>query len=96
MDSHRTTWIPDRGVVRSAVRAYRSSFARSLEAAHRHDQLTQRLHAIDSAHALMRLVFALEGRHLPEVNDLSDALPEVEEAQDWPAGYLRWALLNLV
>lgn len=82
--------------MRAACAAYRSSLARSLEAARRHDQLTQRLHAIDSAHALVLLVFGLEGRLPPDADDLSGALADVEEAQDWPAGYLRWALLNLL
>jgi hypothetical protein len=82
--------------MRAACDAYRSSVARSVEAARRHDQLRQRLHAIDAAQALVRLLFLLEGQSVPDVDVLPDALGGVEAAQDWPAGYLRWTLLNLV
>lgn len=93
---NRTPSTPDDSSVRAARDAYRSSVARSLEAARRHDQLRQRLHAIDAAQALVRLLFLLEGQSVPDADGLPDALGGVEEAQDWPAGYLRWALLNLV
>ena len=86
----------DDSAVLAARDAYRSSLARSLEAARRHDQFRQRLHAIDSAHALVCLVFGLEGQPVPDVDGLPNALAGIEAAQDWPAGYLRWALLNLV
>ena len=83
-------------MVLAACDAYRSSLSRSLEAARRHDQLRQRLHAIESVHALVRLVFGLEGQPVPDADGLPDALASAEELQDWPAGYLRWALLNLI
>lgn len=76
--------------------AYRASLGRSLESARRHDQLTQRLHAAESARTLVRLLFALEGQRPPPIDALPDALSGIEAVQDWPAGYLRWALLNLV
>jgi hypothetical protein len=82
--------------VRAASEAYRTSLARSLEAARRHDQLRQRLHAAESARTLVRLLFEVEGRAAPGVDGLPDALADLEAAQDWPAGYLAWALLNLV
>lgn len=82
--------------MRAASEAYRAFVARSLDAARRHDQLRQRLHAVDSAHALVLLLFGLEGQLPPDVDGLADALADVEQAQDWPAGYLRWALLNLL
>lgn len=82
--------------LRSAGEDYRLGLIGSLEAARRHDQLTSRLHAIESARALIRLLFALEGRAAPDVDDLPDALAEVEAVQDWPAGYLKWALLHLL
>lgn len=96
MQPNRTPSTLHDSDVLAAWDAYRSSVARSLEATRRHDQLRQRLHAIDAAQALVRLLFLLEGRSVPEVEGLPDALGEVEAAQDWPAGYLRWALLNLV
>jgi hypothetical protein len=82
--------------VPAAWHEYRSSMERSLEAARGHDQLRHRLHAFDSARALLRLLFDLEGRSAPDVDELPGALAGLEAAQDWPAGYLRWALLNLV
>jgi hypothetical protein len=82
--------------VPAASHEYRSSMERSLEAARRHDQLSHRLHAFDSARALLCLLFALEGRFVPDVDGLPGALSELEGAQDWPAGYLRWTVLNLL
>ncbi len=80
----------------AAWHEYRLSMERSLEAARCHDQLRHRLHAFDAARALLRLLFGLEGRYVPDVDGLPEALEELEGDQDWPAGYLRWTLLNLV
>lgn len=96
MHPPRTVPNRDDDALRAARDAYRSSLARSLAAARRHDQFAQRLHAIDSAYALVRLIFGLEGQLPPDVDDLADALHGVEIAQDWPPGYLRFALLHLI
>lgn len=70
--------------------------AGSLEAARRYDQLAHRLRASESVRALIRLLFLLEGRAPPDVDELPQALAEIEALQDWPAGYLRWALLHVL
>ncbi len=80
----------------AAWHEYRSSMERSLESARCHDQLGHRLHASDAARALLRLLFGLEARSVPDVDELAGALAGLEATQDWPAGYLRWALLNLL
>ena len=82
--------------IRAAGEEYGAAMARSVEAAGRHDQLATRLHAIDSARAFLRLLFAVEGRPVPQAEDIPEELAEVEAAQDWPAGYLRWVLLLLL
>lgn len=82
--------------IRVATDDYRAALARSVEAARRHDQLLVRLHAVEAARALLRLLFRLEGRDVPSIDGVARALPSIEAAQDWPAGYLRWALVELL
>lgn len=94
MQPQRTT--PLQSPARAACDDYRAALAASLTAARRHDQLGHRLHATESARAVVRLLFALEERPPPEVDALAQALAEIEAVQDWPAGYLRWALLQLL
>lgn len=82
--------------VRAAAIEYGAAVTGSLAAARRHDALLQRLHAAESVHALVRLLFQLEGERAPGVAEYADALPRIEAAADWPAGYLRWALLDVL
>jgi hypothetical protein len=85
-----------RSSVPTACDEYLDAFIRSVKAERRHDELGQRLQAAESARALLRVLFGLEGRWPPHLDQLSDELGPVERAQGWPAGYLRFALLQLL
>ena len=75
---------------------YLNCFVRSIKAARRGDEMGRQLHAAESALALMRLLFGLQSRWPPYHDNLAAHLPQIEEAQDWPRGYLSDALLRLV
>ena len=79
----------------TAYDGYLNSFVRSIKSARRGDELGQRLHAADSALALIRTLFGLESRWPPYHDDLAEALPAIEQAQGWPAGDLSMALSRL-
>ena len=74
---------------------YLNSFVRSIKAARRGDDLGRRLHAAESATALVRVLFGLQSRWPPYHDDLAAHLPQIEQAQGWPAGYLADALMRL-
>jgi hypothetical protein len=76
--------------------AYLNSFVRSMKSARRGDTLGQRLHAAESALALIRTLFGLESTWPPYHDNLGPALHDIEGAQGWPAGYLSMALSRLV
>jgi len=80
----------------TAYDAYLNSFVRSMKSARGGDRLGQRLHAADSALALIRTLFGLESRWPPYHDNLGPALPAIEQAQGWPAGYLSMALGRLL
>lgn len=75
---------------------YLNGFVRSMKAARRGDELGRRLHAAESASALTRTLFGLEGAWPPYHDGLGSALPHLEQAQGWPPGYLQDAMLRLV
>jgi hypothetical protein len=75
---------------------YLNCFVRSIKAARRGDEIGRTLHAAESALALVRLLFGLQSRWPPYHDNLAAVLPQVEEAQGWPPGYLSDALLKLV
>lgn len=75
---------------------YLNSFVRSIKAARRGDELGRRLHAAESATALTRTLFGLQSAWPPYHDSLGAQLPQIEEAQGWPPGYLHDALLRLV
>ena len=75
---------------------YLNCFVRSIKATRRGDEIGRRLHAAESALALVRLLSGLESRWPPYHDNLAALLPQVEEAQGWPSGYLADALLRLV
>ena len=75
---------------------YLNCFVRSIKAARRGDEIGRHLHAAESALALVRLLFGLESRWPPYHDNLAAFLPQVEEAQGWPPGYLSDALRRLV
>jgi hypothetical protein len=79
-----------------AYDAYLNSFVRSMKAARHGDDLGRRLHAAESAIALVRALFGLESRWPPYLDHLTDALPPIEQAQGWPSGFLTTALTRLV
>jgi hypothetical protein len=81
--------------VPEAYDAYLNSWVRSLKAWRRGDELGGRLHAARSAAHLVQLLFGLEHRWPPYLDALEPALPAIEDAQGWEAGYLRAALLRL-
>lgn len=80
----------------TAYDAYLNSFVRSIKSARRGDKLGQRLHAAESALALIRTLFGLESTWPPYHDNLDPALHDIEQAQEWPAGYLSMALSRLV
>lgn len=80
----------------TAYDGYLNSFVRSMKSARRGDELGQRLHAAESALALIRTLFGLESTWPPYHDNLEPALHDIEAAQDWPAGYLSMALSRLV
>lgn len=80
----------------TAYDGYLNSFVRSMKSARLGDQLGQRLHATESALALIRTLFGLESTWPPYHDSLGPALPAIESAQGWPAGYLSMALSRLV
>lgn len=75
---------------------YLNSFVRSIKAARRGDDLGRQLHAAASASALIRLLFGLQSMWPPYHDNMADHLPQLEEAQGWPPGYLADALLRLL
>ncbi len=79
----------------TAYDAYLNSFVRSMKSARRGDKLGQRLHAAESALALIRTLFGLESTWPPYHDHLDPALHDLEQAQGWPAGYLSMALSRL-
>jgi len=79
----------------TAYDGYLNSFVRSMKSARRGDELGQRLHAAESALALIRTLFGLESTWPPYHDELAPALPAIEKAQGWPAGYLSMALSSL-
>lgn len=81
--------------VPTAYDAYLNSFVRSMKSARHGDELGQRLHAAESALALIRTLFGLESTWPPYHDNLGRALPGIEKAQGWPAGYLSMALSRL-
>jgi hypothetical protein len=74
---------------------YLNSFVRSMKSSRRGDELGRRLHAAESALGLIRTLFGLESTWPPYHDGLAAALPAIEEAQDWPSGYLAMALGRL-
>jgi predicted nucleotidyltransferase len=80
----------------TAYDGYLNSFVRSMKSARRGDDLGRRLHAAESALALIRTLFGLESTWPPYHDELAPALPAIERAQEWPAGYLSIALSRLV
>ena len=82
--------------VPAAYDAYLNSFVRSMKSARRGDELGRRLHAAESALALIRTLFGLESTWPPYHDALDAELAAIEEAQGWPAGYLSKALIRLV
>jgi hypothetical protein len=82
--------------VPEAYDGYLNSWVRSLKAWRRGDELGGRLHAAQSSVYLVRLLFGLEHRWAPYLDQLEPALPEIERAQGWEDGFLRSALLRLV
>jgi hypothetical protein len=82
--------------VPTAYDGYLNSFVRSMKSARRGDDLGRRLHAAESALALTRTLFGLESTWPPYHDELAPALPAIEQAQGWPAGYLAMALSRLV
>lgn len=81
--------------VPTAYDGYLNSFVRSLKSARLGDDLGRRLHAAESAPALIRTLFGLESRWPPYHDYLAPVLPAIESAQGWPAGYLSMALGRL-
>jgi len=79
----------------AAYDAYLNSFVRSMKSARLGDDLGRRLHAAESALALIRTLFGLESRWTPYHDNISRALPDIERAQGWPAGYVSMALSRL-
>ena len=79
----------------TAYDAYLNSFVRSMKSARRGDALGRRLHAAESALALIRTLFGLESTWPPYHDNLDPALPRIERAQGWPAGFLATALGRL-
>lgn len=79
----------------TAYDGYLNSFVRSMKSARRGDELGRRLHAAESALALIRTLFGLESTWPPYHDELAPALPAIEQAQGWPAGYLSMALSRL-
>lgn len=79
----------------TAYDAYLNSFVRSMKSARRGDELGRRLHAAESALALVRTLFGLESTWPPYHDGLAAVLPDIETAQGWPAGYLSMALIRL-
>lgn len=82
--------------VAEAYDGYLNSWVRSIKAWRRGDELGGRLHAAESAVHLLRTLFGLERRWLPYLDALEPALPEIEQAQGWSAGFLRAAVLRLL
>ena len=80
----------------TAYDGYLNSFVRSMKSARRGDELGRQLHAAESALALIRTLFGLESTWPPYHDELAPALPAIESAQGWPAGYLSLALGRLV
>jgi hypothetical protein len=81
--------------VPTAYDGYLNSFVRAMKSARRGDDLGRRLHAAESALALVRTLFGLESTWPPYHDDLAAALPAIEHAQGWPSGYLSMALTRL-
>ncbi len=81
--------------VPTAYDGYLNSFVRSMKSARRGDDLGRRLHAADSALALIRTLFGLESTWPPYHDELAAAVPAIEAAQGWPSGYLSMALSRL-
>lgn len=81
-------------VAAGAFDAYLNAFYRSLKAWRRGNELGGRLQAAESALHLVRALFALERRWAPYHDRLATRLDTLN-AQGWPPGYLREALLNL-
>ena len=82
--------------VPTAYDGYLNSFVRSLKSARLGEDLGRRLHAAESAPALIRTLFGLESTWPPYHDYLAPALPAIESAQGWPAGYLSMALSRLI
>jgi hypothetical protein len=79
----------------TAYDSYLNSFVRSMKSARRGDELGQRLHAAESALALIRTLFGLQSTWPPYHDELAEALPVIEQAQGWPPAYLSMALSRL-
>jgi hypothetical protein len=75
---------------------YLNSYVRSLKSARRGDEIGRRMHAAGSAASLIRVLFGVESAWPPYHDGLAAALPALEQAQGWPAGYLTSALTRLV
>ena len=75
---------------------YLNCFVRSMKAARRGDEIGRRLHAAESALALIRLLVGLESSWPAYHDNLAPVLSQVELAQGWPAGFLADALVRLV
>ena len=80
----------------TAYDGYLNSFVRSMKSARHGDDLGRRLHAAESALALIRTLFGLESRWPPYHDMLAPALHDLQVAQGWPDGYLSMALSRLV
>lgn len=85
-----------RGQVERHYDDYMTGFVRSLKAARRGDELGQRLHAAESALALVRMLFGLEAAWPPYHDELAGALERLEKIQGWAGGELNAALLRLL
>jgi len=80
----------------TAYDGYLNSFVRSMKSARHGDDLGRRLHAAESALALIRTLFGLESRWPPYHDMIAPALHDLEAAQGWQDGYLSMALGRLV
>lgn len=75
---------------------YLNSYVRSIKSARRGDDIGRRMHAAGSAASLIRVLFGVESAWPSYHDGLAAALPSLEQAQGWPAGYLGEALTRLV
>lgn len=75
---------------------YLNTFVRSIKAWRRGDELGGRMQAAHSCLALVRLLFAAEGRLAPYHDQLRAPLRDLERAQGWEEGFLADALIRVL